>query len=101
MPGKLANLVNLEYPVPRPTTIERLLLAAVALPIVCTVVVALGRLLAAMGDAAGATLVDRLALAAGVLWVFVLITLVLLLAAARAFEPPSRTDDASDEIDEP
>lgn len=85
---------------PRPTTIQRLLLAAVALPIVCTVFVALGRLLAAMGDTAGATAVDRLALAAGVLWVLVLIALVLLLAAARAFEPPTSADEASDEIDE-
>lgn len=85
----------------RPTTLERLLLAAVALPIVCTVLIGLGRLLAAMGDAAGATAVDRLALATGVLWVLILIALVLLLAAARAFEPklPS-TDEASDEIDE-
>jgi len=86
--------------VPRPTTIQRLLLAAVALPIVCMVLVGLGRLLAAMGDATGATLVDRLALAAGVAWVLVLIALVLLLAAARAFEPPASADEASGEIDE-
>ena len=85
---------------PRPTMIQRLLLAAVALPIVCMVLVALGRLLAAMGDAAGASAVDRLSLAAGVLWVLVLVALVLLLAAARAFEPPSSDDPRSDEIDE-
>ncbi len=78
----------------RPTTLERLLLAGVALPIVCMVLVGLGRLLAAMGDAAGATAVDRLALAAGVLWVFVLIALVLLLAAARSSDlPPTDESD--------
>lgn len=79
---------------PRPTTIQRLLLAALALPMVCTVLVGLGRLLAAMGDAAGASAVDRLALAAGVLWVLVLVALVLLLAAARSGElPPTDESD--------
>lgn len=86
---------------PRPTTLERLLLAAVALPIVCMVLVGLGRLLAAMGDATGAYAVDRLALAAGVAWVLVLVTLVLLLAATRAIEQRSSGDElgGEDEIE--
>ncbi|MBX9787765.1 MAG: hypothetical protein K2Y37_02525 [Pirellulales bacterium] len=73
--------------------------AALTLPIVCIVLVGLGRLLGAMGDTAGAAAVDRFALAAGVLWVLALIGLVLLLAVARALEPP-REASGEHEIDE-
>ncbi len=76
-------------------TILIVLCAALTLPIASTVLVGLGRLLAAMGDTAGAAAVDRLALAAGVIWVLALIALILLLAATRALE------QAHDEIDEP
>jgi NhaP-type Na+/H+ and K+/H+ antiporter len=90
----LANLAKLECAVPWQKTFLTVLCAALTLPIVSTVLVGLGRLLAAMGDTAGAAAVDRFALAAGVLWVLALIALVLLLAATRALEPPH------DEIDE-
>ena len=80
-------------------TFLSVLCAALTLPIVCTVLVGLGRLLATMGDAAGAAAVDRFALAAGVLWVLAMIGLVLLLATARALEPP-REGGEEHEIDE-
>ncbi|MGD9645270.1 MAG: hypothetical protein AB7U73_06125 [Pirellulales bacterium] len=75
-------------------TILTVLCAALMLPIVSIVLVGLGRLLAAMGDAAGAVAVDRLALAVGVLWVLSLIGLVLLLAAVHVLAAPP------DDIDE-
>lgn len=53
------------------------LTAGLCLPVVITVLTGLGRLLAAMGDRAGAETVDRLILAGGVLWVVALVALVL------------------------
>jgi hypothetical protein len=55
-----------------------LLAGAVVMPLVLVLVLGLGRLLAAMGDAAGAMVLDRLALAGGLLWC---VNLVLLLVA--------------------
>jgi len=54
-----------------------LLAAAVALPIAVCVLVALGRLLAAMGDVGGAAVLDWIALAIGAVWVLDLVCLVL------------------------
>lgn len=56
-----------------------LVIAALALPIVISVLVAVGRLLAAMQDAAGAAVLDRLALAGGIVWAVSLIVLVIVL----------------------
>ena len=54
-----------------------LLVAALVLPVAISVLVGVGRLLAAMNDAAGAQFVDRLALGGGVLWIVVLVCLLL------------------------
>jgi hypothetical protein len=57
------------------------------------VLLALGRLLAALGDSGGARIVDLAALAVGVVWVMGLICLVLALAAYTLFPPD---DDGGD-----
>lgn len=49
------------------------------LPIVLAVVLGVARLLAAMQDASGAAVLDRIALAAGILWAVDLVALVLVL----------------------
>ncbi|HTU26718.1 MAG TPA: hypothetical protein VMF30_15020 [Pirellulales bacterium] len=64
-----------------------LAVAALLLPIVTVILVATARLLAAMQDAAGAAVVDRLALAVGVLWVTDLVALVIV-QAIQAAGPP-------------
>jgi hypothetical protein len=55
-------------------------LVALGLPIVLCVVLGLARLLAAMGDQAGARVADVLALAGGVAWVTLLIVMVIVQA---------------------
>jgi hypothetical protein len=50
---------------------------ALLLPIVVCVLAGVGRLLAGMGDAAGATALDRLTLAVGLLWAIDLIALLI------------------------
>ena len=67
--------------------------AALLLPIVICVLIGVGRLLAGMGDAAGATALGYFALGAGILWLIDLITLVILLA----IEAASRADQPSDD----
>ena len=59
--------------------VTSLVVAALALPVLISVLAAVSRLLAAMGDAVGGMVLDRLALAGGILWVVVLICLVLML----------------------
>jgi hypothetical protein len=54
-----------------------LVTAACVLPVAIVVVVAVGRLLGAMQDAAGAAALDRIALALGIVWVIDLVCLVL------------------------
>jgi hypothetical protein len=69
-----------------------LVIAALALPIAVCVLVGVARLLTAMQDAAGGLVVDRIALAAGILWIVVLICLVIVLsivALIRDREPPA------------
>jgi hypothetical protein len=60
------------------------------LPIAIVLIVTVARLLAALGDAAGASAFDRLGLGLGVTWVLALIALVVCLALqtlARNAEP--------------
>jgi hypothetical protein len=57
-----------------------LLVVAILLPIALCVVFGVGSLLAQMGDAAGATVLYRIALAGGILWAVDLISLLLTLA---------------------
>ena len=64
-----------------------LVIVALGLPIGICLLLALSRVLGAMGDAVGAAAVDRLALAGGVLWVMSLIALVVLQAIASLDEP--------------
>ena len=66
-----------------------LVACAVILPMTIAVLVAVARLLAAMQDAAGAAVVDRVALAAGILWALNLIALLLALALDRLVPPGS------------
>jgi hypothetical protein len=57
-----------------------LIVVAVLVPISLCVVLGVAALLAQMGDAAGGAVLDRIALAGGILWVIDLICLVLTLA---------------------
>ena len=65
-----------------------LVAAGAMLPIAIAVVVAVGRLLAAMQDSAGAAVLERVALGLGILWALNLIALVMALALER-LEPPN------------
>ncbi len=53
---------------------------------------AVGRILGAMGDLGGAVVVDYMALGCGVLFVFDLILLVLVLGLRSVVEPEDRSD---------
>jgi len=57
-----------------------LVILACALPAIMAVVLAVGRLLAAMEDMAGAAVLDRIGLAIGVIWAVNLVGLVVLMA---------------------
>ena len=57
-----------------------LLAVALVLPIAELVMQGLARLLAAMGDNAGAVVLDRISLAGGIVWTIDLIALLLVLA---------------------
>lgn len=76
----------------RPNPIaQRLLLAMITVgllvPIAVCVIVALGRLLAAMGDSpAAVTALDWVAVALGIVWVLDLVCLVIVLAVHTLFE---------------
>ncbi len=54
-----------------------LLVASLALPVVIVLLLAVGRLLAALGDESAAKVLDSLALAGGLLWAADLIGLVI------------------------
>lgn len=73
--------------------IARLFATALLLPAAIVVLAGLGRLLRTMGDQAAGGVLDRLALAGVVGWVFVLLGLLLALAARHA-------RDATDEEDQ-
>lgn len=79
----------------------RLLVAALALPIALVLLLAAGRLLAALGDEAAATVLDRVALGGGLIWTFDLVALVIVqgLLAAEAGAPSPQDDDALSEFE--
>jgi len=70
-----------------------LIVIAVVLPIGVCVILALGELLGAMGDSAGGVVLDRVALATGVLWVVDLICLVLALGVNSLIDPRGPPDE--------
>jgi hypothetical protein len=76
-----------------PPMFHRLIVCLVAgvvvLPIVLSVLVALARLLGAMGDAGGAVVLDRIGLGVGIVWLVDFVSLVLVLALER-IGPPGR-----------
>lgn len=67
--------------------VARLVAAALLLPGGIVVLAALGRLLKTMGDHAAGSVLDRLALAGGVVWVFVLLGLLLAIGVRQSVEP--------------
>jgi hypothetical protein len=71
-----------------------LLGGALFLPIAIVLIVGLARLLAALGDADGARLLDRAALFAGVLWALSLVGLpIVLTLRSLAVQPPRDEDE--------
>ena len=64
-----------------------LLLAAIVVPMVVLVLLGVGKLLATMGDLTGATWLDRLALAGGMIWGIDLILLLLALSVNAVDRP--------------
>jgi len=79
-----------------------LVIASLGLPVVLVLLLATGRLLAALGDAAGATVVDRIALAGGILWVADLVVLVILQSIAGLLPPegPAESHESMESFDE-
>jgi hypothetical protein len=73
-----------------------LIVGALGLPIVLCVLLGLANLLGAMQDAAGAVVVNRFALAIGVLWVIDLIALVILQAIQSAAAAQRHSNDDKD-----
>lgn len=68
-----------QRPVPA-STVLLLLVGALMLPVAISILFGLGRLLSAMGDTAGGSVLGWIALAAGILWSLDLIGLVLVQA---------------------
>ena len=64
-----------------------LVTAALVLPVAIAMILGVGRLLGAMQDAAGATVLDRVALAIGILWAVDLVCL-LVAQGVNALGPP-------------
>ena len=77
--------------------ILRLLLVAIALPILMCLLFGLGYLLAALGDDPGAIVVVRTNLVLAVLWVFDILLLVITLALGSLVDGASRTIETVDE----
>lgn len=79
-----------------------LVVASLGLPIVLVLLLATGRLLAALGDASGASAIDRIALAGGILWVADLVILVILqsLAGLLPNEEQPLQGDSMESFDE-
>lgn len=77
------------------------LAAGAFLPVLFTVLVGLARLLSALGDQAGAGVVDRIVLACGVLWVVVLVTLILLNALRYELISPRDAEEFSEPPETP
>ena len=76
-----------------------LVIASLGLPIVLVLLLAVGRLLAALGDTSGATVIDRIALAGGILWAADLVILVILQSIAGLL--PLSDDTSRQESIEP
>jgi hypothetical protein len=69
-----------------------LIAVALVLPIVTLILLGTSRLLSAMDDQAGAGVLDRLALAAGVLWAIDLVVLVIVQGLHTLGPPHNRPD---------
>jgi hypothetical protein len=67
-----------------------LIVAGLVLPIMISIVLALSSLLAAMSDVVGGTVLRYVALAAGIIWIMVLVGLILV----QAIHNLSGRDDA-------
>lgn len=65
-----------QRPIPR-NALLLLIAIAIVMPIGTCVILAVGRLLEAMGDASGSVVLDWIALAAGIVWILDLICLIL------------------------
>ena len=70
-----------------------LVAAGFVIPVAIAVVMGVGRLLGAMQDAAGAAVLDRVALAIGILWVLDVVCLVLALGI-NTLGPPTGPPNA-------
>jgi hypothetical protein len=81
------------------TLLTRLLATAVLLPTAVLVLLGFGRLLRALGDLAGGGMCDRLALAAGIAWVFALIALLYTLAVRQLSGPSGMESDVESELE--
>ncbi len=79
-----------------------LVIASLGLPIVLVLLLATARLLAALGDAGGALVVDRIALAGGILWAADLVTLVILqsITGLLPVDGPTDPNDLMESFDE-
>jgi hypothetical protein len=77
--------------------ILRLLLIAIALPILMCLLFGLGYLLTALEDDAGAVIVMRTNLVLAVLWVFDLLLLVIALALGSLVDGATHSAEAGDE----
>lgn len=77
-----------------------LLLASLGLPIALVLLLATGHLLAAMGDAGGALIVNRVALAGGILWAAGLIGLVVVQGLLAAEQLGASDAHASHELND-
>jgi hypothetical protein len=63
-----------------PSVVLFLLVGALMLPVAISILFGLGRLLTAMGDSAGGTVLGWIALATGILWSLDLVGLILIQA---------------------
>ena len=70
------------------TVLAILVTAACILPVAIAILLAVGRLLGAMQDDAGAAVLDRIALAAGILWAVDLVCL-LVAQGINSLGPPT------------
>lgn len=73
--------------VPLRNVLLGLVMAALGLPSVALVVLAVARVLSAMEDRAGAAVLDRVVLGLGILWLVSVVALVLVLAVRGLAEP--------------
>ena len=77
--------------------ILRLLLVAIALPILMCLLFGLGYLLTALEDDAGAVVVVRANLVLAILWIFDLLLLIIALALGSLVDGATRSAEAAEE----